>query len=217
MPKLAAHRRTHWAFSITCDSDRQQFRPIWARSPPRGCPGLTPLFTRWRTPFSGTRKSSFLASSAVEISSRAASPYRVSRGSRRQVNHYLAALSHVLSVAMRDWGWMQESPMSRVPVVRVEIRWEANGDSSLRAPRALCHCAPVSRAGLAPTVVSHNSASLAAAAGGGDNSIAITLLIGKCCRRAATFNRPCLRKQRRRRRPFFEPIEMPVDDAVCVG
>lgn len=30
------------------------------------------------------------------------------------VNRYLAALSHVLSVATRDWGWMPESPMSRV-------------------------------------------------------------------------------------------------------
>jgi integrase len=30
------------------------------------------------------------------------------------VNRYLAALSHVLSVAYRDWGWLPDSPMSRV-------------------------------------------------------------------------------------------------------
>lgn len=30
------------------------------------------------------------------------------------VNRYLATLSHVLSVAMRDWGWLEDSPMFRV-------------------------------------------------------------------------------------------------------
>lgn len=39
------------------------------------------------------------------------------RGVRRQpatVNRYLAAISHVLSVAVYDWGWLEQSPMKAV-------------------------------------------------------------------------------------------------------
>ena len=30
------------------------------------------------------------------------------------VNRYLAALSHLLTIAVKDWGWLNESPMKRV-------------------------------------------------------------------------------------------------------
>ena len=30
------------------------------------------------------------------------------------VNRYLAALSHLLTIAVKDWGWLDESPMKRV-------------------------------------------------------------------------------------------------------
>jgi integrase len=54
------------------------------------------------------------------------------------VNRYLAALSHVLSVATRDWGWMPESPMYRVrkfkePLGRVEFLSDVQRNSLLNA------------------------------------------------------------------------------------
>lgn len=43
---------------------------------------------------------------------------RLGNGQKRSpstVIRYLAALSHVFSVAMRDWGWLDDNPMRKIP------------------------------------------------------------------------------------------------------
>lgn len=56
------------------------------------------------------------------------------------VNRYLAALSHVLRVTTRDWGWMPESPMNRVRKLK-EPRGRVRYLSELELPVLLRTCA----------------------------------------------------------------------------
>ncbi len=49
------------------------------------------------------------------------SPKSIVKGAARQfnrspttVNHYLASLSHVFTIAMREWHWLERNPMSAV-------------------------------------------------------------------------------------------------------
>ncbi|MEM7175228.1 MAG: site-specific integrase [Chlamydiota bacterium] len=40
--------------------------------------------------------------------------YRKTKRSPSTVNRYLASLSHALTIAMQEWGWLESSPMKRV-------------------------------------------------------------------------------------------------------
>jgi integrase len=40
--------------------------------------------------------------------------YRGTRRSKATVNRYLSALSHVLKIAVQEWGWLEDSPMRGV-------------------------------------------------------------------------------------------------------
>jgi integrase len=55
------------------------------------------------------------------------------------VNHYLATLSHALTVATREWGWLEASPMPAVQRLR-EPRGRVRVLSDEERPRLLAAC-----------------------------------------------------------------------------
>jgi len=69
--------------------------------------------------------------------------YRGTKRSNSTVVRYLAALSHVFTMAVKEWGWMEDSPMSRVSKPtepRGRVRF-LNTDERQRL-LAACHKSP---------------------------------------------------------------------------
>lgn len=57
--------------------------------------------------------------------------YKGTKFSPSTVNRYLAALSHVLTLAVKEWGWLDESPMKRVRKLKEPrgiVRFLSNGE-----------------------------------------------------------------------------------------
>ena len=44
--------------------------------------------------------------------------YRGAARSSSTVNRYLAALSHVFTVGMREWGWLEDNPFRKIPTLK---------------------------------------------------------------------------------------------------
>jgi len=68
------------------------------------------------------------------------------------VNRYLAALSHAFTVAVKEWGWLEDSPMRRVTKGK-ESRGRVRFLSDEERPRLLEACKASSNPFLYPVVV----------------------------------------------------------------
>lgn len=76
----------------------------------------------------------------------------VERLSPATVNRYLAALSHAFTVAVKEWGWLEDSPMRRVNKGK-ESRGRVRFLSDEERPRLLQACKASSNPFLYPVVV----------------------------------------------------------------
>lgn len=72
--------------------------------------------------------------------------------SASRVNHYRSTLSHVFTVAIREWGWADDSPVSKVARLR-EPRGRVRYRDSNERERLLAACKADSNPYLYPVVV----------------------------------------------------------------
>jgi integrase len=68
------------------------------------------------------------------------------------INRYLAALSHAFTIAVKEWGWLEDSPMRRVSKPK-EPRGRVRFLSDDERARLLAVCKASSNAALYPVVV----------------------------------------------------------------
>lgn len=68
------------------------------------------------------------------------------------INRYLAALSHAFTIAVKEWGWLEDSPMRRVTKGK-ESRGRVRFLSDDERARLLAACKASSNAALYPVVV----------------------------------------------------------------
>lgn len=78
--------------------------------------------------------------------------YRGTVRSPATVNRYLAALSHVLSVAVKEWGWLEDNPFRKVSKPR-ESRGRVRFLSDPERERLLAECKASCNPDLYPAVV----------------------------------------------------------------